>query len=225
MMRSTARLATIVFGLLLAADLKAAEPVVPFTPRQGDFVLACAGCHGLDGLSHSRLIPSLQGLVGYYLNLPEGRAYLSRLPNVAFAALNDQRLAEVLNYMVFEIGGGSAPAGAKPYGAAEVGKLRKQPLTEVTLSKYRQRMVETLIEKYHAPPALRVYGGDQVTASFTPATSAAIFCRTSGRPTRSRESSISSAGNQPVTELPSAVTVSVAPSGWGSEACTSNITQ
>jgi mono/diheme cytochrome c family protein len=158
MMRSTARLATIVFGLLLAADLGAAPPNAQFTPRQGDFVLACAGCHGLDGVSSSKLVPSLKGLVGFYLNFPEGRAYLPRLPNVAFSAMNDQKLAAVLNYMVFEIGGGSAPPGAKPYDAAEVGKLRKQPLTEVTLTKYRQRMVETLIEKYHAPAALRDYG-------------------------------------------------------------------
>jgi hypothetical protein len=157
MTRTAAPLVTIFFGLLLAADLRATEPIVQFTPRQSDFVLACAGCHGLDGLSNSKVVPSLKGRVGYYLNLPEGRAYLSRLPNVAFAPMNDQKLAAVLNYMVFEIGGGSTPAGAKPYDAAEVGKLRKQPLTEVTLSKYRQRMVETLIDKYQAPAALRVY--------------------------------------------------------------------
>jgi cytochrome c553 len=160
MTRSTAALVIIVFGLLLAADLRATEPVVQFTPRQSDFVLACAGCHGVDGASTSKLVPSLKGLVGYYLNMPEGRAYLSRLPNVAFSAMNDQKLAAVLNYMVFEIGGGSAPAGAKPYGAAEVGEWRKQPLTEVTLSKYRQQMVETLIDKYRAPAALRAYGED-----------------------------------------------------------------
>jgi hypothetical protein len=99
----------------------------------------------------------LKGLVGYYLYLPEGRAYLPRLPNVAFSTLNDEQLAAVLNYMVFDIGAGSAPAGTRAYRAAEVGKWRKLPLTEVTLSAYRRQMVETLIARYHAPEALRGY--------------------------------------------------------------------
>ena len=82
-----------------------------FSAPQRDYILACAGCHGIQGLSNPDLVPSLQGLVGYFLELPEGRAYLSRLPNVAFSTLSDERLAAVLNYMVFEIGGASAPAG------------------------------------------------------------------------------------------------------------------
>lgn len=163
MTRSTVPPVTILvsffLGLLAAAGLRATEPIVQFSPRQSDFVLACAGCHGVDGFSNSKLVPSLKGRVGYYLNLPEGRAYLSRLPNVAFSAMSDEKLAAVLNYMVFEIGAGSAPAGTKPYTAAEVGKLRKQPLTE-GLSRYRQRMVETLIDQYAAPAALRTYGED-----------------------------------------------------------------
>jgi mono/diheme cytochrome c family protein len=150
--------AEVVAAQAAVAAAASAEPTAQFTPPQSDYVLACAGCHGIDGFSHSKLIPTLNGLVGYYLNAPEGRAYLPRLPNIAFSALNDERLAAVLNYMVFEIGGGSAPVGAKPYGAAEVGKLRKQPLTEITLSAYRQGLVETLISQYHAPAALRVYG-------------------------------------------------------------------
>ncbi|MEP6547288.1 MAG: cytochrome c, class I [Gammaproteobacteria bacterium] len=111
----------------------------------------------MNGISNSALVPSLKGLVGYYLYLPEGRAYLPRLPNVAFSTLNDAQLAAVLNYMVFDIGAGSAPAGTRTYRAAEVGKWRRQPLTEVTLSEYRQRLVETLINQYHAPAALRGY--------------------------------------------------------------------
>jgi mono/diheme cytochrome c family protein len=157
-MRGMGLSAVLVLGLLLAADLRATEPIVQFIAPQRDYLLGCGGCHGSDGFSNAKRVPTLKGLVGYYLNLPEGRAYLPRLPNVAFSAMNDRQLAAVLNYMVFEIGGDSAPAGTKPYGAAEVGKFRKQPLTEVSLSKYRRQMVETLISQYHAPTALRVYG-------------------------------------------------------------------
>src|SRR5271167_2442989 len=154
-----APLVAVAFGMVLAADLKS-EPVKSLRPVQGDYLLNCGGCHGFNGVSNAKLVPSLKDLVGYYLRTPEGRAYLPRLPNVAFAALNDEKLAAVLNYAVFEIGGGSAPQGAKPYGAAEVGRWRKQPLTEVVLSNYRQQLVETLIKEQHAPAELRVYGED-----------------------------------------------------------------
>ena len=153
----TALLAAIVVAVFLAADLKS-EPVEQLGGAQGDYLLNCGGCHGFRGVSNPKLVPSLKDLVGYYLRTSEGRAYLPRLPNVAFSTLSDQKLAAVLNYMVFEIGGNSAPVGAKPYGAGEVGKWRKQPLNEVVLSQYRQQLVETLIGQYGAPDQLRVYG-------------------------------------------------------------------
>jgi mono/diheme cytochrome c family protein len=112
-----------VFGMLLAADLES-EPVKAFSPAQGDYLLNCGGCHGFHGVSNAKLVPGLKDLVGYYLRTPEGRAYLPRLPNVAFSTLSDQKLADMLNYVVFEIGGNSAPDGAKPYGAGEVGRWR-----------------------------------------------------------------------------------------------------
>jgi mono/diheme cytochrome c family protein len=143
-------------AVLLSAGTWAAE----FGVAQRDFILACAGCHGLQGVSNSNLVPSLQGRVGFFLDVPEGRAYLSRLPNVAFSTLSDEQLAAVLNYMVFEVGAGSAPAGARPYLAAEVGQWRKQPLTEVTLSAYRRQLVETLIRRYKVPVTLRGYGAE-----------------------------------------------------------------
>jgi len=137
-----------------------AGPAAHFTPPQRNYLIGCAGCHGLEGASNSKLVPRLRGLVGYYVNFPEARAYLPRLPNVAFSTMTDGELAAVLNFLVFDVGAGSAPRGAKPYSAAEVGKLRKQPLTEVALIRYRQQLVERLIHQYHASAELRVYGYD-----------------------------------------------------------------
>jgi cytochrome c553 len=164
---SDARCIAILLAMLCAADARAGEPTAgapaagapaaQFPQPQRDYILACGGCHGLNGVSNSSLVPSLKGLVGYYLYLPEGRAYLPRLPNVAFSTLNDEQLAAVLNYIVFDLGAGSAPAGTRPYRAGEVGKWRRQPLTEVTLSEYRRQMVDTLVARYHAPEALRGY--------------------------------------------------------------------
>jgi mono/diheme cytochrome c family protein len=122
------------------------------------YLMGCVGCHGENGVTISRRVPDLKGQVGFFLNLPEGREYLARLPNVAFAPISDQGVADMLNYMVFTLGEGSAPKGAKPYNAAEVGRLRKQPLTEVPLFQYRGEIVERLIATYQAPESLRFYG-------------------------------------------------------------------
>jgi mono/diheme cytochrome c family protein len=122
-----------------------------------NYVLGCGGCHGIDGASNPKLVPELRGQVGYFLATQRGREYLVRLPNVAFYAVSDAELADVLNYMVFTIGRGGVPVNAKPYTAAEVGNLRKSPLTEVRLIEYRNTLVEDLIANHGAPASLRIY--------------------------------------------------------------------
>jgi hypothetical protein len=147
-------------ALLILAQFPAMSQDAPLPAPQSDYLLGCGGCHGYHGVSNSVLVPTLKGLVGYFLDTPEGRAYLGRLPNIAFADMDNEKLAAVLNYTVFEIGGSSAPAGAKPYSASEVGQLRRQPLTEVALFSYRRQIVDSLINRHDAPLALRDYGKD-----------------------------------------------------------------
>ncbi len=95
--------------------------------------------------------------MGFYLNTAEGRRYLPRLPNVAFAPLSDDALAAVLNYIVFDFGGASVPTGAPPYDAAEVARWRAQPLNDVPLTEYRRRLVASLIKSARAPASLGDY--------------------------------------------------------------------
>ena len=135
---------------------------LPLAAAAGDgrvpYLMGCVGCHGEAGVTMSQKVPDLKDQIGYFLHLPEGRAYLVRLPNVAFAPISDKELADMMNYMVFTLGGSSAPKDARPYSAAEVGKLRKQPLTEVPLFQYRSELVERLIADYQAPESMRLYG-------------------------------------------------------------------
>ena len=144
---------------LLCMQAIAAEPanIPEFSKVQSDYLLACAGCHGENGISNSRLVPDLRDQVGYFLSAPQGRRYLVQLPNVATAALDDAALAAVLNFMVWEIGGASAPAGASRYTAPEVSTLRREPLNEVSLKDYRKQLVESLIAEHGAPTTLRYY--------------------------------------------------------------------
>lgn len=130
------------------------------SPPRVSYLLSCGGCHGFEGVSNSKLVPDLKGQVGYFLNLPQGRSYLVRLPNVAFSTTTDADLTDLLNYVVFALGGASVPAGAKPYTMQEVAQLRRQPLTEVSLAELRRQMVQTLIDRYQATTDLRRYGED-----------------------------------------------------------------
>lgn len=142
----------------LSSVLHAGTPQVE-TPRD-NYLLSCGGCHGLNGVSNSRLVPDLKDQVGVFLNLPEGRTYLVRLPNVAFSMTTDEALTGLLNYVVFTLGGDSVPKGTQPYTLREVSQLRRKPLTEVSLAQLRQQMVRTLIDQYHATTNLRRYGED-----------------------------------------------------------------
>jgi len=135
------------------------------SPR-ANYLLNCGGCHGLNGASNSRLVPDLKDHVGFFLNLPEGRSYVVRLPNVAFSMTTDEALTGLLNYVVFTLGGATVPKDAKPYTVREVSQLRRSPLTEVSLVRMRRAMIRTLIDQYHATSDLRLYGA--VDSSSTP---------------------------------------------------------
>jgi hypothetical protein len=140
----------------LPAVLYAEMPQVQ--TARANYLLSCGGCHGLNGVSNSTLVPDLKDQVGFFLNLPEGRDYVARLPNVAFSMTTDEALTGLLNYVVFTLGGDSVPRGAKPYTVREVSQLRRKPLTEVSLAQMRQQMVRILIDQYNATTELRRYG-------------------------------------------------------------------
>ena len=138
-----------------AAD---AEIAAPLPDVQVTYLERCGGCHGIQGRSAPTEVPRLQGQVGSFLCLPEGRAYLVRLPSVARSPLADDEVAALMNFVVFELGGATADrARFPPYTAAEVGELRKQPLNEVSLAGYRAAIVTRLIERCGAPATLRNY--------------------------------------------------------------------
>lgn len=143
--------------LVLLPGVPHAHASPPSLSPRVEYLLSCGGCHGLQGVSNSRLVPDLSDQVGFFLRLPEGRRYLARLPNVAFSMTTDRQLAAILNYVVFTLGGSSAPRDARRYTASEVSRLRRQPLTEVSLVRLRRRLVKTLIGRCHAPPELLRY--------------------------------------------------------------------
>jgi hypothetical protein len=132
------------------------------TQAQSDYVEHCGGCHGIHGNAAPADLPTIGGRVGWFMCTPEGRKYLIRLPNIARSRITDnEQLADLMNFMVFGLGGGTAPAGAQPFTAEEVARERVSPFTSVSLVQTRARLVDKLIKSCGAPASLRLmYPGE-----------------------------------------------------------------
>jgi hypothetical protein len=154
-------------ALLLAPSVAWAEPVLPeLTTPQSDYVEHCSGCHGMQGDSAPAEIPVLRDRVGYFMCTREGREYLIRLPNVAYSAItDDQELADMMNFIVFGLGGNSAPKGTKPYTAAEVGRLRTRALATQSLIAERTEVVGKMVASCRVPKSMNYFYDGQEQAA------------------------------------------------------------
>jgi hypothetical protein len=82
---------------------------------------------------------------------------VGRLPNIAFAPLDDVRLSELLNY-VFSMDPHIYKRTEPPYTPATVAALRRKPLAAAPLIAYRRSLVNRLIADCGGSPTLRRYG-------------------------------------------------------------------
>lgn len=124
---------------------------------RADYVENCAGCHGLHGSTVPAKLPELAGRVGWFMCTPEARAYLIRLPNVANSRITDNaQLADMMNYVVFELGKGSVKPGTRPFTAEEVAYERKFALSDRSLSAERLRLAKQVVQRCHAPESIKL---------------------------------------------------------------------
>ncbi|HMH64513.1 MAG TPA: hypothetical protein VK515_02930 [Rhizomicrobium sp.] len=151
----------------LCASAACAAPALPeLTGPQSDYVEHCSGCHGMQGNSAPADIPVLRNRVGYFLCTPEGRDYLIRLPNVAYSAITDnQELADMMNFVVFGLGGDSAPKGARPFSAAEVARLRVRALATESLIAARADVVDKMVGRCAVPQSMKFFYDGQSQAA------------------------------------------------------------
>jgi mono/diheme cytochrome c family protein len=146
-------------GWTYAAPVGASDPrlaaIGDIDQAHADFVEHCAGCHGVRGNSAPAALPELQGRVGWFMCTAPSRAYLIRLPNVAHSRISDNaQLADMLNYMVFVVGGSSAPAHAQPFTAQDVARERAHPLVSGSLTAERRHHALDAIKRCGAPASL-----------------------------------------------------------------------
>jgi len=126
------RRAAAALALVLAAPAFASD----WGPET-NYAIHCRGCHLEDGSGTPGKVPPLAGSVARFLRVPDGRAFLVRVPGVANAPLNDAALAALLNWTLARFDAAAMPASFAPYDAAEVARLRVQPLVDVTAERDR----------------------------------------------------------------------------------------
>lgn len=124
------RLAAAIFAALFAAPAAAYGP-------ETNYALHCQGCHLPDGSGTPGKVPPLAASVAQFLRLPDGRAFLVRVPGVALAPLTDAELATLLNWTLARFDAAGLPPTFAPYDAAEVGRLRAAPLVDVAAERAR----------------------------------------------------------------------------------------
>ncbi len=97
---------------------------------QKDYMLQCQGCHMADGRGSTGGVPDFRGYLGLFLRVLGGREYLIRVPGSAQSPLSNDRLAEVLNWMVREFGPVEVSSEFVEFTSQEVALSRK-PLADV----------------------------------------------------------------------------------------------
>ncbi len=153
--------------LCLAPALAYAASDLPeLTNPESDYVEHCSGCHGMQGDSYPAEIPVLRDRIGYFMCTQEGREYLIRLPNVAYSPIpNNQQLADMMNFVVFGLGGTSAPKDARPFTAAEVGRLRTRALATDSLIAVRAEIVGNMVGRCAVPKSMNDFYDGQAQAA------------------------------------------------------------
>jgi hypothetical protein len=119
-------------ALLASVAVRASERPIPGVSdaqqARTDYQLKCQGCHRPDGSGDDHSNPPMRGIVAQFLSVPGGREFIGRVPGVATVDLPDDRLANLVNWTIFQFDRVHVPAGFRPYTAAEIGRLRQNPL-------------------------------------------------------------------------------------------------
>lgn len=125
-------LIAIVTGLGLVGPAQAVEG----GKARYQYILNCAGCHQADGSgAKSGGVPTMRGQLGHFVSIPEGRAFLVKVPGTSNSPLKDGDIARLLNWMLQAFSAATLPPGLEPYTEAEVTRLRNAPLADVSAAR------------------------------------------------------------------------------------------
>lgn len=90
-------------------------------------MIHCMGCHAMNGQGMPPEVPAFDELLGQIVGKPGGRAYLTQVPGASQSLLNDERLANVLTWVLREFASAGLPADFQDITPQEVSQYR--PIT------------------------------------------------------------------------------------------------
>jgi mono/diheme cytochrome c family protein len=147
-------------SLLTSPSIRADTAPVRYPAGAGAFQANCSVCHGPKGAGTPSLAPPLTAYPARYASSDEGRRQLAitvlngmfggievqqkhfdfKMPD--FARLDDATLAEVLNFVVFDLA--QAGPDIKPLAPAEIAAARGHPLDGAAVRDERAKLLPSL---------------------------------------------------------------------------------
>ncbi len=116
------------------------------TSAHKDYLLNCAGCHGLDGAGVPRQgVPDFRRSAGVFTRTASGREYLIRVPGSSGSLLSNEELAGVLNWIVARFGGDDVAPDFRPFTISEIGSARPLSYTDPVAA--REQVAQELQDK------------------------------------------------------------------------------
>ena len=97
---------------------------------RANYLLACMGCHLMDGSGTKDKVPALKGEVAKFLPVEGGREFLIQVPGTSQSRLDDLETAEVLNYILQTFDPDHLPKDFIPYSEDEVAQYRSVHLVD-----------------------------------------------------------------------------------------------
>jgi len=90
-----------------------------------DYMLHCQGCHLPAGAGVPEHVPRLNGFLGFFLHSNAGREFIVQVPGAATSNLSDDRLADLMNWMLLTYSADQLPDNFQHYSGAEIATLRQ----------------------------------------------------------------------------------------------------
>ena len=100
-----------------------------------DYMIHCMGCHAMNGQGMPPEVPAFDSTLGDIVGKPGGRAYLIQVPGASQSHLNDERLADVLTWLLRRYVGEDLPPDFQDISTLEVNQFRPIILTNPDLAR------------------------------------------------------------------------------------------
>jgi len=108
-----------------------------------NYALNCQGCHMASGVGTPGRVPKMAGFVSTFLEAEGGREYLVRVPGITNAAISDEELAELANWMLYTFDPGHIPDDFSPFTTEEIARNRPHSLT-IEAGRQRARLLNEM---------------------------------------------------------------------------------